>query len=544
MSNQAGNRLEWQGTLPAGIELAQAHVELAHTRTQVREVALRRKPAEQEEWGQPERFHLGHFRATLDLDAPIRDSCEDTELAISITFTGEAPRPVAIRILGNNQNDGELELELWHPAGFPPDAPVPPKVARRLWRAEVERMSIPATLVPPPSEGPGPDEDDSQQHGCPPDGDEVVLQPKSSARETATRSHACSSRAPDTGGNGKAAAGSSSPVAVAARPAVAAQLAAAPRAAPPPSQPRPAPAPGGGGVAVMAPLAGPVLVDRRGGILELPAAAADDAGIFDERARAIERDRHIRLAFLEHDRDTNPALDQDKWDQQMEALNVLLGTRIRVYASCGKSGIWPEHGALGASLLAKAQKVSQSFRQIFDALINADPGVDLFDWAFEFFATGAVVTHHNDLDWQDKLIRHGAPNSTYFLRYPMLAIVCIESDVDADFWRQHLRTLVRCAHIFLESAAPLLDDPYPAGELDFNFFPDRCFPRSRRRALRAEYASGVGAGLPSALEFNALRCRFASLLGQAFASTTNSTAKTTVIPPAMAAVLKPLGVDT
>jgi hypothetical protein len=293
----------------------------------------------------------------------------------------------------------------------------------------------------------------------------------------------------------------------------------------------------------MAPAAGPGLIDDRGGILVLPADTADDAGIFAERERAIERDRRIRLAFLEHDRDTNPALDQVKWDQQMEALNVLLGTRIRVYASCGKLGKWPAHGALGPSLLAKTQKVSDSIRQTFQALIDADPAVDLFDWAFEFFATGAVVTRHNDLDWQDKLLRHGAPNSTNFLRYPMLAIVCIESDVDAAFWRQHLRTLVRCAHIFLESAAPLLDDPYPAGELDFNFFPDRCFPRSRRRALRAEYASGVGAGLPMADEFDALRCRFASLLGQAFTSTTNSSADTWDIPAAMAAVLKPLGVD-
>ena len=267
--------------------------------------------------------------------------------------------------------------------------------------------------------------------------------------------------------------------------------------------------------------------------------------VFAERLKAVDRDQLLRQAFRGHDEDTNPALTTTVKAQELDELNDELGARVEYYAYAGRKACKFVQLPLGSNALSFLPGVSAGFRATFEQLQLDDPhqpAVDLFDWAFEHFVTGALVTRHNDLDWQRALLGHGAPNSTFFLRFAMLAVVCVENGVDDDFWALHLRSLVRAAHIFLESACPMVDFPYPAEEQCYRFFPDRYFPLSRREELRAEYATGVGAGQAWSDEFNSLRGRLASLFALALDLGAGVTATKIDIPPDAFATLKAHGV--
>ncbi|MBI1382055.1 MAG: hypothetical protein GC161_13335 [Planctomycetaceae bacterium] len=267
--------------------------------------------------------------------------------------------------------------------------------------------------------------------------------------------------------------------------------------------------------------------------------------VFAERARAIERSALVRQAFLAHDEATNPRLHPAKWDQHMAHLNVVLGRRVEAYIEAGRTGKWPRYPALPAHLAQKVGFVTLEFQNAFAAVeAHNDPNrpIDLYDWAFEHFVTGAVATHHNDMEWQEILGSHGTPDSTYVLRYAALAIAAIESNVEAHFWRSRLSTLVRAAHIYLEIAAPLTEQPYRSLESEFRFNPDLHYPRARRRELRAEYAA-IADPDPD-VHFDNLRARFASLLGRALRmfNGPSPTVSTPDIPSALLATLRAQGV--
>jgi hypothetical protein len=486
MPHKMKNRSEWRGAVPAGVEVAAMCIELAHTRTKIHAATLRRRDPASGAWGPAESLEIRGLCAVLRLREPILDTRHETEVLLSIVFGGEAPRPVAIRVEADKVRLPEgTDLGSWYPADARPEAPVPPKVARRLWNAEVERMRVPASAQLP-----------SAPDGRPRRVELAAAQTRSKGTDKAPKKAWSGNGADET-----AAASSDVGAEAVALAETAAESATAP-----------------------------------------DVALSDHAAVFAQRALAIERDHRIRRAFLQHDRETNPGLDPDRWSEEMDGLNRLLGSRIEVYAACGQAGLWPKHGPLQSRLLGKLEAVSRSFRAVFDELAAADTSVDLVDWAFEHFVTGAITTRHNDLEWQDRLLKHGTPDSAYYLRFPMLGVLCLENDVDADFWRAHLGTLVRTAHIFLESAAPLIDHPYPSDESQYAFYPDRCFPRSRRRELRAEYAALVGDPASDAA-FDALRARLASLLGQALVCDTGSSVPKRPLSAAHVATLKAFGVD-
>ena len=267
--------------------------------------------------------------------------------------------------------------------------------------------------------------------------------------------------------------------------------------------------------------------------------------VFAERALAIERSTLIRQAFLAHDQSTNPRLHPQKWHQHMDHLNTVLGRRVERYIDIGSRGHWPNFDPLPVELTENIRFVTADFRAAFAAVEShgaTGGSVDLYDWAFEHFVTGALVTQHNDMDWHAVLGSHGTPDSTYLLRYATLAISAVENHVEADFWRARLSTLVRAAHIYLEVAAPLADRPYRSLESEFRFHPDHHYPTARRRELRADYAAIANADPDT--HFDNLRARFASLLGLALhvMNAPSSSAGCQPIPGGLVAKIRAQGV--
>lgn len=288
-----------------------------------------------------------------------------------------------------------------------------------------------------------------------------------------------------------------------------------------------------------------VLLNAAPGSPVAPGAAPLETDVFAERALAIERGALLRKAFLAHDQATNPRLQPEKWALHMAHLNSVLGDRIRAYVWAGSESKWPDFPAVEGPLLEQLRFVCDEFRTSFaDVETHLGPTgpVDLYDWAFEHFVTGALATQHNDMDWQEVLGSHGTPDSTFVLRYAALAIVAVESDVDAEFWRARVSTLVRASHIYLELAAPLAEAPYPSPEWHFRFNPGIAYPNERRRELRAAYAD-LAAPDPEE-HFNRLRARFASLLGRALQQpgVFGSTVTKVAVPDELLATLRAQGV--
>lgn len=419
MAGRKPTVLRWMGEIPAGFELREVQVALAHTRTQVRGMVLTTPEGEHA-------FGVEGFQGQLRLDPALSSPHEPLSVQLVITYSGDTPRPVGVTV----NRDKSINLPPWYPQELAGDKDVSPELAARLWALEVSRRALPV--------------------------------------------HASTSA-------------------------------------------------------------------------EMALAVPSEADAFAQRLLAIQRDSLIRRSFYDYDFATNPILNPQLWSQLMADLNFTLGDRVTDYARFGQRCRWPRFGPLQGGMLASLTTVSAAFRSTFESLIAAepsgDPTVDLFEWAFEHFVTGALATRHNELGWQEVLLTHGSPNSTYFLRFAMLAVVCLEAGVDVDFWKLHLRTLVRTTHIFIESAAPLKEPPYPGLEPEFLFFADRYFPRERRKILRQEYANEVGAGKPWNEEFDALRARLASILGLAIATGIGGAGATEeVITPDLVAKLLPYGV--
>ena len=170
-----------------------------------------------------------------------------------------------------------------------------------------------------------------------------------------------------------------------------------------------------------------------------------------------------------------------------------------------------------AKYLQPLRRVSGMIRELAEEHLPDREGRDLFDWAFEQFVTDEVVTTHYRRDFHATLSAQGAPDSLMFLRLPELAFVCIENEVDADFWGHRVASLVRAAHICLEHSvarARPQDQVYPAPLEYFRFSRGRRYPEHRRIELREVYADRLaGKSLRSRLEV--LEECFGSMLGQA-----------------------------
>jgi len=159
-------------------------------------------------------------------------------------------------------------------------------------------------------------------------------------------------------------------------------------------------------------------------------------------------------------------------------------------------------------------RVSELFTRCSRAHLKDDPR--LFSWAFEMFVTGRLSTPHWDEETDKKLRFHGSANSGNFLQFPELAFLCIENDVDVDFWTARVHHLVRAAHAFLlrprpkqEASGLPADSPWSWVER-YGYYPGISMNVEVLCKLRELHASYVRVGAPAWLD--RLRIAFGFLL--------------------------------
>ena len=194
--------------------------------------------------------------------------------------------------------------------------------------------------------------------------------------------------------------------------------------------------------------------------------------IFDLRRNAIAEHASAQDFFLQLDR-ASRAESGSIWEADTLAINAQLDVRLQVRIKVGKGGESPTFKVLDLEDIFDERKQLERVSFFMNTLMVSTlyrGGDDLVDWAFELFATDRLDVPHRDTASHNALLTHGTPNGTGFFKFAELALFCIENGIHADFWAQHLETLVRTAQIFAEHGVERsIGTTYPFAETEYAF---------------------------------------------------------------------------
>ena len=279
--------------------------------------------------------------------------------------------------------------------------------------------------------------------------------------------------------------------------------------------------------------------------------------LFAKRLDAIEEHARIQRFFFEIDKATKQQLTRKPWSDAIRDVRDELNVRNSLRVAYGSRTVpmVPGFDALDVTdpkqreLREQLVEVSAFFRWTAvchlyrsHASGHTVQHVGIFDWAFEQFATDGVVVAHREEHVQDALYSHGAPDGPEFFKFGELALFCLENSVDERFWRRHLASLVRAAHVFVEHASEPGAGIVPSTPSVYGFQIGRVYPMERRIQLRAEYAGALD-GLPWRGQRVFLEDRFTSIMSQTLMATTSSDARNErELPQQHAATLLPGGI--
>jgi len=239
--------------------------------------------------------------------------------------------------------------------------------------------------------------------------------------------------------------------------------------------------------------------------------------LFAARKAALEDDWAIRRFFLELDTRTSPGVVDGAWARDLQAVRRRLhsrgSVRIRRGADLRVPVFSKEHEVLGER--PALERVSTFFIEVAREHLELEGGRNLLGWAFEQFATDAMPTRAEDPELQRDLYSHGTPNGSEFFKFAELALMCLDNDVDAEFWNANVEALVRVSHVFVEhSTDPARLRVAPRRPEDFGHRPGRVYPDQRLWELRRQYAERL-AGRDGTERKHRLEARFTSLMSQA-----------------------------
>lgn len=265
-------------------------------------------------------------------------------------------------------------------------------------------------------------------------------------------------------------------------------------------------------------------------------AGSIESNIFALRRRAFRQELRSRQFFLEMDalRTGEPVQgfspeEQQEFAEAIVHVQYRLSYRLSLRAGMAPLGLQP---VFPPDPLRQLKAVSSAFVKLHrqhlaaeEASDSADDPRDLWDFAFEQFATDRGGAFHGDPRSQAILLRQGQPDGEYFLCFAELALLCVDEDCDADFWRPKLLSTVRASHMFAEHRAPegwfSEESPTHAeGSVPFGYREGRAFPRRRRAELHADYSRCDHRSLSDSDRDWLLRSRFTQIAGSVLCDST------------------------
>lgn len=267
--------------------------------------------------------------------------------------------------------------------------------------------------------------------------------------------------------------------------------------------------------------------------LEDVAALAVDQ-LADLRRGALHQSLSCRLFFLELDELRGEGARTCLAPAESKAFRLAIGsvqyslqTRLQVRAELYRRDLQPNFSKLNPEGL---DAISAGFRRLFETHLVQSESTgtpqgppDLWGAAFEQFAIDRGGAFHSDPRCSALLIRQGVPDGEFFLCFGELALLCIDEEVDEEFWRARLPELVRATHMFVEHRAPrgwFSRETEPLVDIDgqprsaFGFREGLGYPRRRRAELHNDYAE-IARRLPNPeARLRVLRTRFSRLVGE------------------------------
>lgn len=256
-----------------------------------------------------------------------------------------------------------------------------------------------------------------------------------------------------------------------------------------------------------------------------PAPSLDE--LFEQRRWALLCDQRSRAFFCALDGCVHPGLVRAGDEVTLDEASQLLFNRLEARIALGRRGLVPrfrhtgpdalepafEGGGIHARERANLAWVSRLLRSLHDEHLLLPDGTSLMDWAIEAFVLGHLSTFHLNPDLQEALSRFGAPNSSEFLKFPELALACIDFDVDREFWTVHLASFVRAAHLFVAQAGPIpVGTARLVGCRALDFRPGRWVSAPDRSAIHREVAADGD-------DPDLLAARFTRLMARTFTDT-------------------------
>ncbi|MBI1382019.1 MAG: hypothetical protein GC161_13140 [Planctomycetaceae bacterium] len=261
------------------------------------------------------------------------------------------------------------------------------------------------------------------------------------------------------------------------------------------------------------------------------APSATLATLFEQRRWALLCDQRSRAFFCDLDVRVHPGLVSASDAARLDEASQLLFNRLEARIALGRRSLVPDFRAPAGGFVSRQGRnlawVSDLLRSLHDEHLVLQGGSSLMAWAIEAFALGHLSTFHLDPDLQEPLSRFGAPNSSEFLKFPELALACLDYDVDRAFWAAHLESFVRAAHLFVALAGPI-----PAGTARLvgcramDFRPGRWISAGDRGAIHRDVAADAG-------DLELLAARFTRLMASTFQDTVVGAvdARAGVVPP-------------
>jgi len=254
--------------------------------------------------------------------------------------------------------------------------------------------------------------------------------------------------------------------------------------------------------------------------VDAPPPAPSLGELFEQRRWALLCDQRSRAFFCALDGCVHPGLVRAGDEVTLDEAGQLLFNRLEARVALGRRGLVPRFARSAREGSGGPPReggnlswVSRLLRTLHDEHLVLPDGTSLMGWAIEAFALGHLSTFHLDPDLQEPLSRFGAPNSSEFLKFPELALACIDFDVDREFWTAHLESFVRAAHLFVAQAGPI-----PAGTARLvgcramDFRPGRWVSAPDRSAIHREVAADWG-------DPQLLAARFTRLMARTFTDT-------------------------
>lgn len=202
------------------------------------------------------------------------------------------------------------------------------------------------------------------------------------------------------------------------------------------------------------------------------------------RKRSIAERELAAAFFFDLDKDTDPRFACEEVRAAVDDLGYALDARLEARRFVGKDAV-PQFDRLENPLPQRLEVISKLMVSLVDIHLNA---IDLFDWAFELFATDRLANVDRDPGIHASLLSCGAPDGTLFFQFAELGLCAIDHDVHPQFWMERLPTFVRAAHVFAEHGSAMTAAEFPLSPGDYSFTEGRFYPRCRLQELREEYA--------------------------------------------------------